>query len=101
MNKREVTVQDTAISDLREAVSFYERQEETLGKYFFDSLLADLESLTFFAGIHSKHSGFYRMLAKRFPFAIYYSIKDEIVCVAAILDMRRNPAWNRNRLRRR
>ncbi|MFH0920512.1 MAG: type II toxin-antitoxin system RelE/ParE family toxin [Fibrobacterota bacterium] len=101
MNRREVKVLDCAISDLREAINFYKQQDEALGNYFLDSLSVDLESLTFYSGIHSKHFGFYRMLSKRFPFAIYYGLKNDLVLVAAVLDMRRNPAWNRNRLRRR
>ena len=31
------------------------------------------------------------MLAKRFPFAIYYLIQDEFIDVYAILDCRRDP----------
>lgn len=60
--------------------------------------LADLDSLQIYGGIHSVHFGYYRMLAKRFPFAIYYRIEDDIAKVYAILDWRRNPAWIRDRL---
>jgi hypothetical protein len=101
MNTREVRVQDGAVSDIREAITFYGRREQSLGNYFFDSLLVDLESLSFYSGIHPKCFGLYRMLAKRFPFAIYYTMKEDVVLVIAVLDMRRNPAWNRKILRRR
>jgi len=101
MIKREVTVLASAVSDLREAIGFYERRQEKLGDYFIDSIIVDLESLSFYGGIHAKTFGFYRKLAKRFPFAIYYTIKDNSILVAAVLDMRRKPAWNRNQLRRR
>ena len=70
------------------------------GEYFFDSLISDLESLQFYAGIHSKKFDFYRTLSKRFPFAIYYEIKKDIVMVVAILDMRRAPAWIREKLKK-
>ena len=33
------------------------------------------------------------MLAKRFPYAIYYEIKDEIAYVVAVLPMRRDPLY--------
>jgi len=101
MRKREVGVSESAISDIREAVGFYERQVPSLGNYFIDSLLVDLESLSFYSGIHPRFFGFYRMLARRFPFAIYYWIIGNRVQVAAVLDMRRNPAWNRRQLRSR
>jgi hypothetical protein len=38
------------------------------------------------------------MLAKRFPYAIYYDIKDDLVIVYAILDLRANPITNRKKL---
>lgn len=34
----------------------------------------------------------YRLLADRFPFAIYYELKDDIATVIAVLDCRQNPA---------
>ncbi|GJQ48767.1 MAG: hypothetical protein K8F34_11725 [Candidatus Kuenenia stuttgartiensis] len=61
-------------------------------------MISDLESIKLYAGVHSKRFGFYRMLSKRFPFAIYYEIDKEIARVIAILDMRRNPAWIRGKL---
>lgn len=99
MKKREVIILDEAVEDIKEAVKFYEKQKKSLGKYFFDSLFVDLESLSFYSGVHPKQFGFFRMLAKRFPFATYNTIKEKTVLVMAVLDMRRNPAWNRNRLR--
>jgi len=38
--------------------------------------------------------------AKRFPFAIYYALRDDIVTVVAVLDCRQNPASITDRLRR-
>lgn len=79
--------------------SFYEAQGAGLGGYFLDSLYADIDSLMFFAGVHLTVKGqYYRMLAKRFPFAVYYRIEGQSVLVYAILDCRRSPAWSRRRL---
>ena len=63
-----------------------------------ESLFSDIESLQLYAGIHAIHFGYHRLLAKRFPFAIYYKLNKDIIRVYAILDCRRNPAWIRNRL---
>ncbi|MFO0913555.1 MAG: hypothetical protein U0795_11410 [Pirellulales bacterium] len=43
--------------------------------------------------------GFHRLLAKRFPFAVYYLISNETVEIYAILDCRRDPEWIIKRLR--
>lgn len=63
-----------AVGDLDAGKTFYDRQQPGVGDYFWDSLLADVESLLIYAGVHSKLFGCYRMLAKRFPYAIYYQI---------------------------
>ena len=98
MKRREVFLLKEAAVDLDEGRFFYDLQEKGVGDYFFDCLISDLESLRFYSGIHRKKFGFYRMFAKRFPFAIYYEIENDIVEVVAILDMRRNHSLIRNKL---
>ena len=94
-----VRILDAARQDLTSGFRFYEAQTEGLGSYFLDALFSDIDSLQFFAGIHLVVKGdFYRMLSKRFPFAVYYRLEDEIVFVFAVLDCRRSPAWSRKRL---
>ncbi len=101
MHVRAVIVLDDAVEDLAAARSFYEERESGVGGYFFNSLMSDLASLRLYAGIHATHFGFHRLLSRRFPFAIYYDLSDDLVRVAAILDMRRNPAWIRKELNER
>ena len=69
-----------------------EKQGEGLGAYFFNSLFSDIDSLVLYAGIHIKIFGFYRMLSRRFPYAIYYKIENESdILVYRVLDLRRDP----------
>ncbi len=91
-------VTDLAKEDLRDAMSFYENQTVNLGIYFRDSIISDLEALLFYAGIHEKHFSHYRMLAKRFPFSIYYRIEEGSIVVHAIMDDRRDPKLHKQRL---
>jgi hypothetical protein len=99
MRQRSVVVSDDAVVDIEEARAFYERQERGLGEYFVSCILADLEALSFFGGIHSIWFGYHRALAKRFPFAIYYDLKDDLVVVTAVMDMRRDPSAIKKRIR--
>ena len=101
MKLRKVVALKEAAMDLEEGRLFYDRRKKGVGDYFFDSLISDLESLKFYAGIHSKRFGFHRMFSKKFPFAIYYEMNEELVRVVAILDMRREPSWIRGKLKRR
>lgn len=93
-----IKVLESAQLDLVNGFHFYDRQAEGLGNYFLDSIYSDIESLYLYAGIHSQHFGYYRLLSKNFPFAIYYRIKGNNVLIYAVLDCRQNPAWTRNRL---
>jgi hypothetical protein len=93
-----IEILDEAEQDLVIGFSFYERQSTGLGQYFLDSIFADIESLHIYAGIHIVHFGFHRLLAKRFPFAIYYLAGKNLVQVYAILDCRQNPAAIHDRL---
>ncbi len=89
----------SGMKDLVNGRKFYDKQQEGVGDYFFDSLFAEIDSLTLYAGIHSLHYGFHRLLAKRFPYAIYYKVIDEEVIVFRILDCRRRPSRIRNVLK--
>lgn len=93
MKIRDVYVLKEAVDDLDEGRAFYDLQESGVGEYFWDCLIADIESLIIYGGIHRKKLGMQQMLAKRFPYAIYYEIVEDIAYVAAVLPMRRNPEW--------
>jgi hypothetical protein len=85
--------------DLRSGHQFYEKQAPGLGGYFLDSLISDIDSLIVYAGIHPIYfESYYRMLSRRFPFAIYYRIQPDEILVYGVLDCRRKPAWVRSRL---
>jgi hypothetical protein len=98
MKITDVKVLEEAFEDLEAGRDFYEERAQGVGAYFAASLVGDIRSLRLYAGIHPVHFGYMRMLASRFPFAIYYEIVDGVARVAAILDMRRDPAAIRKRL---
>jgi hypothetical protein len=95
-----IQILDRTENDLSEGFAFYEEQEAGIGDYFLDSLASDIDSLRLYAGIHPTHFGRYqRLLSKRFPFAVYYTVSAETVWIHAVLDCRCDPAWIRERLK--
>lgn len=87
-----IQILESAKRDLINGFNFYENKREGLGSYFLDSLYSDIDSLLIYAGIHPvRFDDYFYMLSKRFPFAIYYYVRDETVYVDAILDCRQNP----------
>ena len=89
-----------AEADLLAGFRFYERQSPGVGSYFLDALSSDIESLRLYAGIHRRVFGCHRLLAKRFPFGIYYDVQDDEARIWRVLDCRRNPAWIAEQLKR-
>lgn len=55
-----IRILSAALEDLYEGRSFYEKQGEGLGEYFFDSLFSDIDSLMLYAGIHPQVFGYHR-----------------------------------------
>ncbi len=95
-----IKILNSANLDLIDGYWFYEKQAKELGAYFLDTLFSDIDSLKIYAGVHSIHfEKYYRLLSKRFPFAVYYCIEDDAVLIYAVLDCRRNPAWIRKKLK--
>ncbi|ACO77132.1 hypothetical protein AvCA_08920 [Azotobacter vinelandii CA] len=88
MNIRILTL---AVEDLDAGRAFYAQQQPDLGEYFLDALFADIDSLLLYAGVHQQVFGYYRALAERFPFAIYYRVEGEEIQVWRVLDCRQDP----------
>jgi plasmid stabilization system protein ParE len=96
-----IEILSLAEQDLLEGYHFYEKQAPGLGNYFLENIYSDIDSLARYAGIHMRpHKNFYRLLSKKFPFAIYYTVEGETAFVHAVLDGRRNPEWTQRRLAR-
>lgn len=101
MKVNEVVVLKEVGNDLNEGREFYAQNGTSIGDYFWDSLISDIESLVIYAGVHERIHGLYRMFSKRFPYSIYYEIADNIAYVIAVLPMRRNPTWVIDKLKNR
>lgn len=95
-----VELSDDAEQDLLVGIAFYDQQEKGVGDYFLNAMASDLRSLSVLGGVHAIRFEYHCMPAKRFPYAIYYFMNDDVVRVVAILDERRNPDWIKDRLGR-
>jgi hypothetical protein len=94
-----VKILPTALEDLDRGRRFYARQRRSLGDYFLDALFSDIDSLELYAGIHLKVFDFHRLLAKRFPYAVYYQVDGETCIVFRVLDCRQEPEKTTKALR--
>ena len=98
---RSVVVLAEAAEDLEEGRKFYDARETGVGDYCVTSLLADIESLALYHGIHLRQHRCFRLLGSRFPFGIYYIEAEDETRVVAVLDLRREPSWIRKQVTQR
>ena len=96
---KKVFISSDALSDLNEGFLFYEQQNQSLGDYFSTSLRSDIEELKISGGSHRiVYRQFYRSLSRIFPFGIFYTLKDEVLTIYAVIDLRRDPEFIRRHL---
>jgi plasmid stabilization system protein ParE len=86
-----IKILPSALADLDRGRAFYARQSKSVGDYFLDSLFSDIDSLELYAGVHLKVFDFHRLLAKRFPYAVYYKLDGDVCIVFRVLDCRQEP----------
>lgn len=98
---KKVVVLKEAVEDIQKARDFYEHLESGAGEYFSDSLISELQKLSNTGGIHPIMLGYHRMLSNKFPYAVYYRLKQYHVEVVAVLDMRQKPTSNFTELSKR
>ena len=63
MKIKEVFLLKEAVDDLNEGKSFYDLKEAGVGDYFWDCIVADIESLILYAGVHRKRLGLLLVIA--------------------------------------
>jgi plasmid stabilization system protein ParE len=98
---KKVVVLIDAAKDIEKGRDFYNSIDPGAGDYFVRSILSDLDKLSQISGVHPTFFGYHRMLATKFPFAIYYHINEKRIEVVAVLDLRGNPIANYNDLKER
>jgi len=82
----------SALGDLDRGRRFYEGQGAGLGAYFLDSLFGEIDSLILYGGIHRQVFGCHRLIARRFPYGVYYRLEPgRVVVVWRVLDLRHSP----------
>ena len=88
----QIRLRPEARLDIYEASLFYDRQSDSLGDKFTESIFEDMERLERFAGIHSKRGRYFRIFSQKFPYMICYDIRGEEIVVVAVLSCRMLPA---------
>jgi len=100
---KKVVILPGALLDMDEAAEFYSAQEPSLGPEVYEFLKFQALRLAEIGGLHRSRRGVYKWVMQgRFPyFTLFYRLKKDEVTVSAIIDGRRDPAYNRDHLKKR
>jgi hypothetical protein len=82
------------------SIDYYELQQPGLGFTFSEQVNAAIERiLEFPQGWTPLDNTFNRCLVKEFPYALIYTVTDQVVIVVAVMNLHRRPDYWRNRSR--
>ena len=98
--KPEVRFRSEAAQDVVEAFSWYESQRPGLGAQFeaaVDHAVSLLRRLPQAGPV--VHREVRRILLRRFPYAVYYLLNQDVIDVLAVMHMHRDPSRWRRRAR--
>ena len=97
---RTIELTESALTDIDEGYRFYEKQLPGLGSHFEATMMSEIRALHIDAGVHQLYFGrYFRKVAKRFPWSIYYLIEGDVIRIYGFGDHRRNPEWISDRLK--
>lgn len=93
-----LVIRPEAEADLAEAYAWYEVKKAGLGSQFNDSVQTALSFISEHPRAFPRvHRQVRRALIRRFPYAIFFTAKDEQVTVVAVLHARRDPRRRQDR----
>lgn len=80
------------------SVEYYELQQPGLGLAFSDQVRATVERILEFPdGWTPLDSISHRCLVRQFPYALIYTVADQVVIITAVMNLHRKPNYWRSR----
>jgi plasmid stabilization system protein ParE len=93
VKRYQIEAEPAVEADIEAAFDWYELEEPELGFEFLEELRAAyLRILDSPLAYQELRSSMRRALTRRFPYAVYFSIEDNIIIVVAVLHTARDPA---------
>jgi toxin ParE1/3/4 len=87
-----------AETEFLEAITYYEDREEGLGYDFSIEVLAAIRNIvTYPTAWPVIEEDIRRCLVNRFPYGVLYSIEQDKIFILAVMHLRRNPDYWKNR----
>ncbi|MEI8138827.1 MAG: type II toxin-antitoxin system RelE/ParE family toxin [bacterium] len=88
----------SAREELFGSIDYYELQQPGLGLAFSEQVYATIERICEFPdGWTPLDNTFHRCLVKQFPYALIYTVSNQVVIIAAVMNLHRKPDYWRSR----
>jgi len=82
-----------AITELRQAIVYYEQRENGLGAAFLDEIEVTIKRiLEHPSAWHQLSPRTRRCRTHRFPFGLIYQIRTDEILITSVMDLRRDPS---------
>ena len=79
-------------------IEYYELQQSGLGLTFSEQARVAIDRIIEFPdGWTPLDNTFHRCLVKQFPYALIYTVVDQVVIITAVMNLHRKPDYWRNR----
>lgn len=93
MKQYKLEAEAAVVFDVESAFAWYEAEERGLGMEFLEQLRAAYRRIVENpVGYQELRSGIRRALTRQFPYAIYFSIENDVILILAVLHTARDPA---------
>ena len=88
-----------AEAEIKEAYQWYEKRSECLGNDFLLCMEEALTKILRNPGVHPVvHREIHRALIRRFPYGVFYQMKEDKIIVLAVFHARRDPKRWKSRI---
>jgi len=85
--------------EFRDAVKYYNTERQGLGFEFANEVKASLTRIKQYPEIWIEiDTGIRKCIVKRFPYAILYTVDDDLVIIVAVMHMKRMPSYWKERI---
>jgi hypothetical protein len=93
-----ILLDEAALSEMWDAARFYDSCRDGLGTEFLDAVEEAIERIKRTPFVGSPTEGrFRRVYLFRFPYALVYTVEDDLAFIAAVMHLKRQPDYWRDR----
>ncbi len=95
---RPVRLHEDAEPELNDAADYYDRESPSLGSAFLDEVESGFDRIRAYPDAAAEVAGGIRKLVlARFPYALVYEIRDDVIRILAVAHQRKRPYYWRGR----